>query len=204
MKAHAYAKHICKNECSLKGIKGCKIFCFLPANHNGKCLCLSGEKGHLCDKECSYFSKTRIGCKGKCILPFSHPKDQMCICSNSINKHIHKGICYLKNKTREGCTFNCKFPVNHEGNCICEKSSNLHICNHTCKYKDLSFEGSCHKYCINQAGHFGDHICGSRRHECKEPCKYKDISKNGCLGHCCKEVGHKDPFYISFFLIWSI
>ena len=192
-------KHICKNECSLKGIKGCKIFCFLPANHFGKCLCLSGEKGHLCDKECSYFSKTRIGCKGKCILPFSHPKDQMCICSNSINKHIHKGICYLKNKTREGCTFNCKFPVNHGGNCICEKSSNLHICNHTCKYKDLSFEGSCHKYCINQAGHFGDHICGSRRHECKEPCKYKDISKNGCLGHCCKEVGHKDPFYISFF-----
>ena len=190
-------KHICKKECSLKGIKGCKNFCFLPANHTGECLCISEKKGHLCDKECSLFSKTRIGCKGRCILPFSHPKDQMCICSNSINIHIHNGICSLKNQTREGCTFKCKYPVNHDGDCFCEKPSNLHICKQACKYKSLSFEGSCHKYCINQAGHIGDHICGSKRHECKEPCKYKDLSKNGCLGHCCKEVGHKDPFLIS-------
>ena len=188
-------KHICDKVCSLHEIKGCEYKCSLPTNHEGSCLCSVGEKGHLCDKECSYFKVTRIGCKGKCILQYNHPKDQDCICSNNINEHIHNGQCYLNSKSREGCDNSCKLPVNHEGYCICEKSPNQHICNQKCDLINISFEGSCHKDCIKQAGHAGEHICISKKHECNEPCKYRNLSKSGCLGHCSKEVGHKDVMF---------
>ena len=191
---YSIEKHLCNKECSLNGIKGCKNLCSLPSNHKGNCLCSAGEEGHICDKECSYFQKTRIGCKEKCILKYNHSKNQACICSNTLNKHIHKGECYLKSKTREGCFIQCKLSVNHGGNCICENASNLHICNQPCNLINKSYEGSCHKLCINQADHSGEHICSSIMHECNEPCKYKDRSKKGCLGHCSKEVGHKASF----------
>ena len=188
-------KHICNKECSLKNIKGCKKLCSLSTNHEGNCLCSAGEKGHLCDKECFYLKNTRIGCKERCILKYNHPKEQLCICSKDIKEHIHKGECYLKTKSRQGCSIECKLSINHEGNCICEKSPSHHICNQHCYYIDKSFEGSCHKECINQADHCGEHICSSKRHECKEPCKYKDKSKEGCLGHCSKDVDHRDSFF---------
>ena len=192
---NAIEDHKCKQDCYLHEIKGCKKLCSLSTNHEGKCLCSAGEEGHLCDKECSYFNNTRTGCKGKCILQYGHSSDKACICSNNIKEHLHKGECYLKSKSREGCSIQCIYPVNHKGNCMCEKSTNLHICNQPCYLKDISFEGSCHKVCINQANHCGDHICCSKKHECNEPCKYKDKSKKGCLGHCFKEVCHKDNFF---------
>ena len=187
-------KHICNKKCPLEGKKGCKIQCSLSTNHEGECLCSAGKKSHLCDKECSYFKNTLKGCKGKCELPYDHSNDQPCICSNNIKDHIHKGICFLKSKSREGCSIQCKYPVNHEGECECENSSNLHICNQICYLNNKSFKGSCHKDCIKEANHSDEHFCSSKRHECKEPCKYKEKSKAGCLGHCCKDVGHKDVF----------
>ena len=187
-------KHICNKECSLKGIKGCKKLCSLSTNHEGKCLCSAGEDNHLCNKECYYFKYTRIGCRKQCSLKYNHQKNKLCICSNNINEHIHKGECYLKSKSRQGCSLECKLPLNHEGNCVCENSSRHHICNQICSKYDKSFKGSCHKDCIKQADHRGEHLCISKMHECREPCKYKDKSKDGCLGHCSKEVGHKDVF----------
>lgn len=191
---YSLEKHKCNKVCFLNNIKGCKKFCSLSTNHEGNCLCSVGEEGHLCDKECYYFKNTRIGCKERCILKYNHPKEELCKCSNDINEHIHKGECYLKSKSRQGCSNECKLPVNHEGNCVCENSASQHICNQLCNYINKSFEGSCHKECINQADHSGEHICSSKKHECKEPCKYKDKSKDGCLGHCSKDVDHKDTF----------
>ena len=151
-------KHKCNKVCFLNNIKGCKKFCSLSTNHEGNCLCSVGEEGHLCDKECYYFKNTRIGCKERCILKYNHPKEELCKCSNDINEHIHKGECYLKSKSRQGCSNECKLPVNHEGNCVCENSASQHICNQLCNYINKSFEGSCHKECINQADHSGEHI----------------------------------------------
>ena len=196
---YSLEKHKCNKECSLNNIKGCKIFCSLSTNHEGNCLCSVGEDGHLCDKVCHYLKNTRIGCKGRCILKYNHSKEQLCICSNKINEHIHKGECYLKTKSRQGCSIDCKLSVDHEGNCVCENATSLHICNQPCNYINKSFEGSCHKECINQADHPGEHICSSKKHECKEPCKYKDKSKDGCLGHCFKDVEHKDTYFSFIF-----
>ena len=186
--------HLRNKECYLRGKKGCKNYCCLKVSHQGKCICSIGEDGHLCDKECSYFKNTRIGCKERCILKYGHSTEQKCICSAEINEHIHRGECYLKSKTREGCLGICKYQVDHEGYCLCESSIKLHVCNGICCLNDKSFKDSCNKVCKHNSGHDGNHLCNSVRHECNEPCKYKNHSRSGCLEHCCKELGHKAIF----------
>ena len=190
-------KHLCNKECRLKGKKGCKTKCSLTLYHDGNCLCSVGNDGHLCDKECTFYKNSRSGCKERCVLKYGH--EQLCICSAKLNDHIHNGECSLKANSREGCLIKCKYPVNHEGNCICENSPELHICKENCDLLKISFEGSCNKICILTAGHSGEHNCCSKRHECKEDCKYKSISKAGCLGHCSKEVGHKEEWMLGIF-----
>ena len=186
--------HKCNKECSLKGKKGCQNLCFLSVFHKGECMCFIGKDGHLCDKECSYFKNTRIGCKEKCILKYGHPEEQKCICFAELKDHIHKGECYLNKMTREGCSINCIYSVDHKGDCLCESSKLLHLCNGTCCLSEKSFENSCNKVCIQNAGHSGNHLCCSKKHECNEPCKFKSNSRSGCIGHCYKELDHKNIF----------
>ena len=187
-------KHLCNKECSLKGKKGCTILCSLNIFHEGECICSVGKDKHICDKECTFYKNSRLGCKERCILKYDHENSQ-CMCSADLNAHIHNGECCLKSKSREGCSIKCKLPINHDGKCICENSPELHICKENCDLMEISFEGSCNKFCILKAGHDGEHKCCSEMHECKEDCKYKSISKAGCLGHCCKKLGHKEYIF---------
>ena len=97
--SNAIEKHICKRECELKSIKGCKISCCLPVYHDTEgCLCSIGKDGHFCNKKCSLFEKCRKGCNEFCTLKYNH--EGPCFCSSKEEEHICKGICCLKKESK--------------------------------------------------------------------------------------------------------
>ena len=129
-------------------------------------------------------------------MPVGHKEE--CLCISGKNGHKCDKDCSLKSKSRKGCSGLCEFIVDHKGFCFCKNLKNSHICNKECKLKKDSFKDSCNQYCIYETGHEGNHLCDSLRHECNEPCKYKHFSREGCLGHCSNEVGHKSLFNFFF------
>ena len=188
-------EHICNKTCYLKDKFGCKINCSLPINHDGNCLCSSGENQHLCQKQCSLFEKSRIGCKEKCCLIYNHKDDIPCLCSASLKDHICNKECCLKADSREGCLSICNLSLDHVEKCICQNSPDIHICNKECSLKNYSLEGSCNVKCVLNTGHEGNCKCLTQKHECIGLCKYKDASREGCLGKCSKEAGHKGDHF---------
>ena len=193
-------KHICKYECQFKNntnVRGCNISCCLPANHEKntgeKCLCSKGKDGHLCNKICALFDKSRSGCEKLCCLKYNHEGD--CICSAKKEDHICKEECSLKEKTIENiCHIHCSLNAGHSGSHICQNKKENHICNGDCYLKNDSREG-CYYKCIRVAGHEGNHMCSSKKHICNKNCKYKDCSYR-CDEKCNKIAGHEDEDHL--------
>ena len=119
-------------------------------------MCQAGKEGHLCNKKCSLYEKSRKGCNEFCVLKYNH--EGPCICSSTKEEHICNGICCLKNLSKAGCLNDCKFSVNHVGNCLCKNIEKDHISNGLSFLKKEQFREiiqDIHKVKIGYGG-FGD------------------------------------------------
>ena len=175
--------HICNEDCSLKGIKGCTIKCNKPFGHelskdNQEHDCISR---HLCAKECFYYSKYKDSnnCGKICSLQFNHKGP--CICKIS-NKHVCKEKCHLSEKAR-GCNKDCKLKYGHKEAHICDIKLEKHTCKDKCqlcnnenecghvynhgKVKNLKCFKCNNEICVLEEK---EHLCGIE-HECKATCE---------------------------------
>ena len=185
--------HLCNGFCSLKNEsreETCFDRCSLSTRHEGNCICYS--KKHICNRDCDYKNKSRIGCFGKCKKESGHIGEH--ICDNEIKLHKCKNKCYLFETTRLGCNQFCDNIAGHKGDCLCDSKSE-HLCNGTCYLSNISHRGN-KVNCSKNANHTiidknDKHDClKDNEHLCNKHCKLENVSRE-CEIHCSLPYNHE-------------
>ncbi|PVF98362.1 hypothetical protein CPB86DRAFT_825740 [Serendipita vermifera] len=104
---------------------------------------------------------------------------------DAYSKELRASVTLCGSKC-SSCGLICLEHKQHTGKHHCQTS---HRCVHPCEFVDQHEEAEIPE-CDIPAGHEGRHVCSGTPHVCGLPCKLGD--KEGCLGLCCKPMGHDE------------
>ncbi|KAJ3115004.1 hypothetical protein HDU96_001355 [Phlyctochytrium bullatum] len=92
-------------------------------------------------------------------------------------------VCGL---TCDDCRLKCLLAADHNGPHSCKTD---HKCHHLCRFlADHDSRGEALPSCGFNAGHEGDHMCGTANHLCGQPCLL--AGRRNCQGSCTKTSDH--------------
>ena len=183
-------KHICKEECCLKGktmSNNCNEYCSLIVGHPGDHLCQNKKENHICNGECYLKNESREGCHYICIRIAGHDGNHIC----DSKRHICNKNCKYKDCSY-GCDEKCNKNAGHkEEEHLCKFGLNQHRCKEKCYLFNQTRFG-CNEYCSKIPEHDGHHLCNSNTmHFCNGYCYLSSECHSDQMINCQKCAGHE-------------